>query len=94
VNNTMEKSGVKSMLQSTIATVVFEKGDGTLRTMRCTLLPDHLPAPKELAEDAPARRDNPDVLAVWDLDNGGWRSFRLDSIKSITVKPMEHKNVG
>jgi hypothetical protein len=33
-----------------------------------------------------ATKDNPDVLAVWDIDNGGWRSFRINSI--IDVKQM------
>jgi hypothetical protein len=29
------------------------------------------------------RAENDEVLAVWDLDNLGWRSFRLDSINTI-----------
>jgi hypothetical protein len=76
---------VKAGLQSAIATVVFEKVDGTLRQMRCTLMAEHLP---ELKEASPVMRkqmkENDDVLAVWDLEAGGWRSFRLDSIKSLT----------
>jgi hypothetical protein len=71
---------VKAGLQSSIATVVFEKADGSLRTMRCTLQTSYLP---EWPESLDARTINEEVLPVWDLDNGGWRSFRLDSIKSI-----------
>ena len=26
-----------------------------------------------------------ETLSVWDLDNDGWRSFRLDSIKEMKV---------
>jgi hypothetical protein len=38
-----EREGLKSNLQSHIMTVVFEKADGSLRQMRCTLLADYLP---------------------------------------------------
>jgi hypothetical protein len=34
-------------------------------------------------EGAVKRPENPDVLAVWDMDNNGWRSFRIDSVKEI-----------
>lgn len=89
----MDKYELKQKLQGGIATVVFEKADGSLREMRCTLLAEYLPAPADYlpASKGPEllqehlRPENPNVLAVWDLENGGWRSFRMDSIKSITV---------
>ena len=34
----MDKYELKQQLQGGIATVVFEKADGTLREMRCTLI--------------------------------------------------------
>lgn len=80
------KYDLKQQLQGGVVTVVFEKKDGTMRTMRCTLLAEYLPAPtgpQLLTEDTRAENDN--VLSVWDIDNGGWRSFRLDSIKQLTV---------
>lgn len=80
----MDRYELKQTLQGNIATVVFEKADGTLREMRCTLQADYLP-PQLLQEGASARAENLNVLSVWDIDNGGWRSFRMDSIKSITV---------
>lgn len=75
---------VKAGLQSAIATVVFEKADGTLRQMRCTLMSEHLPEYKEPSPVMKRQQQNDDVLAVWDLEAGGWRSFRIDSIKSIS----------
>lgn len=75
-----EREGLKSNLQSHIVTVVFEKADGSLRQMRCTLLADYLP--EYISESS--KKENEDVLAVWDIDNNGWRSFRLDSIRSIS----------
>jgi hypothetical protein len=29
---------------------------------------------------------NDNVQSVWDIDSGGWRSFRLDSVKSLIVE--------
>lgn len=80
----MDRYELKQTLQGSIATVVFEKADGTLREMRCTLRPEYLP-PQLLQEGAVARAENLSVLSVWDIENGGWRSFRMDSIKSITL---------
>lgn len=80
----MDRYELKQTLQGNIATVVFEKADGTLREMRCTLQSDFLP-PQLLQENTVTRAENPNILSVWDIDNGGWRSFRIDSIKSITV---------
>lgn len=84
----MNKYEMRETLQNGIATVTFIKADGSLRSMRCTLLAEYLPtpaAPQLLQEDAPVRKENPDVLSVWDIEAGGWRSFRIDSIQSITV---------
>lgn len=82
----MNKYELKQQLQGNVATVVFTKADGTERTMRCTLLAEYLPAPEgpQLLTES-TRKENDSVLSVWDIDNGGWRSFRIDSIKSIAV---------
>jgi hypothetical protein len=82
----LNKYELKQQLQGDIATVVFTKADGTERTMRCTLLAEYLPVPAgpQLLTES-TRKENDNVLSVWDVENGGWRSFRLDSIKSITV---------
>jgi hypothetical protein len=31
-------------------------------------------------DDSKEQKRNPDVLAVWDLEKEGWRSFRYDSL--------------
>jgi hypothetical protein len=82
----MNKYELKQQLQGNVATVVFTKADGTERTMNCTLLAEYLPAPSgpQLLTES-TRPENDQVLSVWDIENGGWRSFRLDSIKSLTV---------
>jgi hypothetical protein len=80
----MNRIELKNTLQNGIATVTFEKADGTLRDMRCTLLASYLPE-QIVDENKKVRAENDAVLAVWDIDNGGWRSFRMDSIKNIVV---------
>lgn len=80
----MDRYTLKETLVNGIATVTFEKADGSLREMRCTLQSSYLP-PQLLQEGVTPRKENLDTLAVWDIDAGGWRSFRMDSIKSIVV---------
>lgn len=62
--------------------VTFEKMDGTMRKMRCTLLPSFLP--EQYRGKAPMLTETaPTAISVWDLDNSGWRSFRVDSIRNV-----------
>jgi len=63
--------------------VKFTKKDGSLRSMRCSLQEKYLPPLMGDAETT--TKDNPDVLAVWDIDVNGWRSFRIDSVMSMTI---------
>jgi WYL_2, Sm-like SH3 beta-barrel fold len=57
--------------------VIFTKKDGTERIMNCTLHEDYVPEIKG------TKAINPDVIAVYDVDAEGWRSFRWDSIKKV-----------
>jgi hypothetical protein len=75
---------LKNTLKERILEVTFTKKDGTERVMKCTLRPDLLPAQTDLEEQVQNRKSNPDVLAVWDLEAKGWRSFRHDSIMMFT----------
>lgn len=55
----------------------FKKKDGEVREMLCTLKEDLLPKKESEAKE---KKKNPDVLAVWDCEKEGWRSFRYDSL--------------
>jgi hypothetical protein len=77
----MSRDQLKTKLRETIATVTFAKADGTLRQMKCTLSENHLPT---FEENKSTRKENLDVLPVWDIEKGEWRSFRIDSIKSVS----------
>ena len=62
--------------------VTFRKADGTERVLHCTLKKDELPE----YEVTGTRKVNEEVIPVWDLDNKGWRSFRVDSVLVFTPK--------
>lgn len=62
--------------------VRFIKTDGTERTMNCTLDERVVPALEKKTDKV--KVVNEEVLPVYDVDAKGWRSFRLDSILTIT----------
>ncbi len=86
---------VKSLKES-VCEVVFTKVDGSERTMKCTLREDVL-APfikaiedrnKQLlaeGKEVKVKAENPNVLSVIDMEKNAWRSFKLDTIKSVKV---------
>ena len=61
--------------------ILFTKADGTERQMRCTLNENKIPA--AFAPKSTERKKSDEVLPVFDIENQGWRSFRLDSVKNV-----------
>lgn len=86
-----QKETLKNFLREHVLSVVFTKKDGSERVMECTLKPDLLP-PHETNTDNPIdfpatmRAENPDVIQVYDLENNGWRSFRVESVLSFMIR--------
>jgi hypothetical protein len=80
----LNKETLKEALAKYVAEITFNKVDGSVRKMNCTLMTDYLPQviSEEQAAHVP-RVQTDEVLAVWDLDKQGWRSFRLDSIINV-----------
>ena len=65
-------------------TLTFTKKDGSDRVMKCTTNPTYIMfKDPSILESKSDRKVNEDVMPVFDLDAGGWRSFRWDSIKSV-----------
>lgn len=75
---------LKSMLKGNVVTVMFTKADGTERTMKCTTDPKLIPPQPIVESTRKPRKENPEVFAAYDVENAGWRSFKLKSIKRIT----------
>jgi len=78
----ISKEALKQQLKEGVKTITFTKADGTQRVLRCTLQESALPQ-VDASKVTTTKKQNDDALAVWDLDNAGWRSFRFDSVISI-----------
>ena len=67
-------------LKRNLVKVTFTKVNGDLREMNCTLHESILPE-----STTTEKKINLDTISVWDIDNSGWRSFRVDSIKEFKM---------
>lgn len=77
-------------LQVCPVTVTFTKTDGTERVMKCTLQPNLLPAVVIKENEAKReRKHNNNVLAVYDINAKGWRSFVLRNVTKVTISMTE-----
>jgi hypothetical protein len=87
-----ERDSILNDLRHFIVEVTFVKVDGTIRNMRCTLDPRYLPESYKLDEqnERTFHKENPNVISAWDLQNGGWRSFRIDSVQYIQIIDGEY----
>ena len=83
----MKRETLIKNLQNKVMKITFTKVNGEERIMDCTLQEHMIPA-----TDANKRKQNEDVLPVFDINKGEWRSFRLDSI--INVELLEYRDYG
>ena len=72
-------------LKQSVCEVTFVKVNGDERVMRCTLDATHIPRPVDFnyIDEQHSRKENENVVAVWDINAGGWRSFRVASVSYI-----------
>lgn len=80
------KEELRDQLKTKVADIEFEKVDGSMRKMKCTLIPNlvpPLPVAEEQDPEKVVRIQNDNVLPVWDLETDAWRSIRVRHIKSI-----------
>ena len=74
---------VKQTLLENECVIEFKKKDGTVRTMRCTLKPDMVVSYEKKSDKI--RSVSEEVCPVFDLEKNEWRSFRYDTVTSLTV---------
>lgn len=74
---------LKDQLRTGVTTITFTKVDGTERVMKATLDRSLLPEQMDVEEYISEKRQNEDVLAVWDVEKEGWRSFRLENVTRV-----------
>lgn len=81
----LKRDDVIATLKESIANVTFTKKDGTERVMKCTLKTEFLPIQKVKSESKVSRKVNDAVVAVFDIEEQGFRSFRLDSVTNFST---------
>jgi hypothetical protein len=75
------KKMLKSFLSHNKVQVTFTKVNGDTRIMNCTLNEDLIPVKLDKSVYEPKNKaDNPNTIAVYDLDKNAWRSFRIENI--------------
>lgn len=75
-----QKDEILKGLHEGTLTVSFTKVNGDRRDMQCTLNEAMLPPKTSSETPSKARKENPDVQSVWDINAKGWRSFRWDNV--------------
>ena len=78
-----EKEWLRKILRNEIIDVTFLKKNGSERKMQCTLLSEKIPT--DMVPKGTNKTQSTETIAVFDVENQGWRSFRWDSIKQINL---------
>jgi hypothetical protein len=80
------KKWLSGVLRTNEVTVTFTKKDGTERVMKCTTNPTYVMfKDPTILESKKERKVNEDVMPVYDIEQGHWKSFRWDSIKQVQI---------
>jgi WYL_2, Sm-like SH3 beta-barrel fold len=74
-------------LKINVVEIHFTKVDGSNRKMKCTLIPKWLPPNTNMQhlEEMHHKEENKSTIAVWDLEQSGWRSFRIENVQYAEV---------
>lgn len=71
---------LQALLREHICMITFVKKNKQVRVMVCTLRSDIIPRPKGTGYPKPKH-----VLAVYSINDMGWRSFRISSVFKVTI---------
>ena len=66
--------------------VEFQKADGTIRDMTCTLKEGVVPVIEQ--NDQKTHTSNPERVVVYDTEKNGWRTVKFDKICRYQVLPV------
>ncbi len=73
-----ERKALVEELQKKLMRITFTKVDGSTRVMVCTLHQSLTEFQNPALKNAIPK--NEEVIAVWDVENEAWRSFRINSV--------------
>ena len=77
--------------QNRIMKIVFEKRNGSKRTMICSLHPDLLPIPTvEDSRKTSSREPQENLFSVFDIQAGCWKRFTIDKVISVSAYVSEN----
>lgn len=79
------KENLIDMLRNNIVTVTFTKVNGEERVMKCTLMSEYVPNAPTNNGQVLLQESEAKTVSVWDTEANGWRSFRVESVKSISM---------
>jgi hypothetical protein len=80
------RDGLIDMLRHNVVSVTFTKVSGEERVMKCTLQKEYIPnAPTQNGNLMVESKASSNNVSVWDVEANGWRSFKIASIKSISM---------
>jgi hypothetical protein len=79
------RNWIVSHLHAGPVTVTFNKKDGSERVMTCSLQPELLP-PATVNESTTTKKENTNIISVYDLTAQGWRSFIVKNVTNVTLK--------
>jgi len=85
INTPEGREWLTTLLREQQVIVTFNKKDGDQRIMTCTLNQDLIPEnkkPKTKPEDD-NKKKNENVLAVYEINEEGWRSFTWANVTNI-----------
>lgn len=84
----MKRETLIKNLQKRVMRITFTKVNGEERVMDCSLQEHIIPE-----TNSKNKKENKEVLPVFDIDIGEWRSFRLDSVTNIEALEYQDNEV-
>jgi hypothetical protein len=90
----VDKPTIQNLLRNNIMLVEFTKSSGEHRIMWATLKEDMLPKMESTAREVEGCKYNDHLVNVYDLEKDAWRSFRLESLKRLSIASHIGDTVG
>lgn len=77
------KEWLRDVLRNDTVTVIFEKSDGAIREMNCTLQKNIIESNTIPNTSTKTRPKSNTAQSVFDVESNQWKSFRWNSVKEI-----------
>jgi hypothetical protein len=88
--STINPAQLRNLLQNGKVEILFTKVDGTERRMIATLQEEFFEGEFKGKGAQPVIEADSATISVWDLEKSAWRSFRVESIKSVKIGGFEY----